>query len=104
MSLFGGKVLPSGSIGRLDTPSWISPPKHLPYPVEIPVGSLVRTLPISGPLWSDVICIVLEEIPMYKNSKVCYPLYKVTTGVSETYLPKYALDVIAYPSGYGSKF
>lgn len=100
MSLFGGKILPSGSIGRLDTPSWISPSKHLPYPVEIPVGTLVKTLPIAGPLWTDVVCIVLNKIPsrLYFNTNC--PLYRISNGRSETYLPKYALDVIAFPPGY----
>lgn len=95
MRIGDGVAVPSGSIGDL----WVSPASS-PYPTDIPDGTLVRVLPIAGPVWSGVVCIVLREIiPMTSFSSV-YPTYQVSTGESTTFLPKYALDVIAFPPDY----
>lgn len=100
MRIGGGLILPSGSVGDMYSPVWVSPSKHLPFPVEIPDGTLVRVLPIAGPIWSGVICVVLRETTPMTSSPSVYPMYQVSTGAMTTFLPKYALDVIAFPPEY----
>ena len=98
--MIGGKLLPSGSTRNLSRPDWAIPSKHLPFPIEIPVGTLVRVLPIAGPIWSGITCVVVSEAFLCSKNSSAHPSYKVTNGSMETILPKYALDVISFPPGY----
>jgi hypothetical protein len=67
------------------------------YPgMDMPLGTLVRVLPLGGPLWYDRLCIFLGWHDMKYNS---YPWCRIADSRGEAVVPRQALDVVAYPSG-----
>jgi len=84
-------ILPSGSMGVMPV-DW----RSVIWPeVGIPVGTLLRALPLSGPLWTGKLCIFLEWIDVKGNG---HPWCRVSDGnLNECLLPRQAFEIISYP-------
>lgn len=84
-------ILPSGSMGVMPV-DW----RSAVWPeVGIPVGTLLRALPLSGPLWTGKLCIFTAWRDIKGNG---HPWCEVISNDgNKTLLPRQAFEIISYP-------
>jgi hypothetical protein len=87
-----GSIIPSGSVSNVNIPRWAVPSSTLD---NVPTGTLVRILPIVGPLLSGLTGIVLSPTDVTIFSK--NQMYKILSSKGIAVIPNFALEILSYP-------
>lgn len=88
----GNRIYPSGSLEPVGvmSDSWAKPTVY--RPILIPVGALVVISPLAGPLWGEIIGVVVARLGN-EGTALC----KVAGIYGTIDLPEYILRLLSLP-------